>query len=100
MQDLIGLLAALRRPRLLIRAARIGAGNYRREAHLPPVLACASLPPSGAAMIRLLEIEADHDEARKRGDTAYSVLRHVTVLIALMGEARLVCTSPDLSSLT
>ena len=31
MQDILSLLSSLRRPRLLIRAARIGADDYRRE---------------------------------------------------------------------
>ena len=89
MQDILSLLASLRRPRLLIRAARIGADDYRREAHLSRILGYAALPRSGAALMRLVDLEADLDLRRRAEDTAYSIARHVEVLAAIMGEARL-----------
>ena len=89
MQDILSLLASLRRPRLLIRAARIGADDYRREAHLARILGYAALPRSGAALMRLVDLEADLALRRRAEDTAYSIARHVEVLAAIMGEARL-----------
>ena len=38
MQDIHAMLSQLRRPPLLVRAARIAADDYRREAHLPALL--------------------------------------------------------------
>ncbi|MEL7088895.1 MAG: DUF6477 family protein, partial [Planctomycetota bacterium] len=38
MQDVLTMLQCLHRPRLLMRAARIGAEDYRRAAHLPRLL--------------------------------------------------------------
>ncbi len=93
MQDITTMLANLHRPRLLLRAARIGARDYRRSVHLRPVLKCAALPVTGAALIALLEIEQEMEDARARGDAVYSPLRHVSILIALMGEARLLRAS-------
>lgn len=98
MQDITTMLHQLRRPRLLLRAARLGATEYRRDAHLRPLLKCASLPVSGAALLSLMEIEHDLDTARRAGDAGYSPMRHVSVLIAMMGEARLIRApqpSPD-----
>lgn len=89
MKDILGLLNDLRRPRLLIRAARIGAQDYRRNPQLHRVLGYGALPRSGAALIRLLEIEADLDDKRREQSASYSVSRHVEVLTAMMGEARL-----------
>jgi hypothetical protein len=89
MKDALGLLADLRRPRLLIRAARIGAQDYRRDTRLPRLLGLPTPPRPGAALMRLMEIEADLDERRCAEDASYTVAAHVEVLVAMMGEARL-----------
>ncbi|EBA07318.1 DUF6477 family protein [Sagittula stellata] len=98
MKDVLGILNDLRRPRLLIRAARIGAQEYRRSPHLRRVLGDAVLPRSGVALMRLLEIEAELDERRRSGDATYSVSRHVEVLTAMMGEACVLRAATDLAT--
>ena len=40
------------------------------------------------AIIRLIEIEEDLDSLRKAGESAYNLLRHIDVMIAIVGEAR------------
>ncbi len=87
MQEALTRLRQLRRPRLLIRAARAGLPDYRREVHLGRSLAAPPPRRSGPALLRLIDIEADLDDARQRRCTSYSVARHVEVLIAMMGEA-------------
>ncbi|ATG43310.1 hypothetical protein D1820_03310 [Phaeobacter sp. LSS9] len=87
MQDIFGHLAALRRPRLLVRTARIGARDYSRRRDLRRVLGYGTLPKPAAAVMRLLDLERDHNRRREAGDAGYSLTRHVDVLIALMGEA-------------
>ncbi len=89
MQDILSMLNALHRPRLLMRAARIGAEDYRRAAHLPRLLGYGNLPRHGVALLRLMEIEATLNAQRLEDDSAYSLLRHVDVLIAIVGEARI-----------
>ena len=89
MQDILSLFDSLRRPRLLIRTARIGAQDYRRTPHLNRLLGTAALPRHGAALLRLMEIEAELDDRRRRGDAGYSVSHHVELLCAMMGEARI-----------
>lgn len=89
MKDILGLLNDLRRPRLLIRAARIGVQDYRRDPHLHSLLGYGALPRSGPALMSLVELEADLDEMRRKDDAGYSIARHVEVLTAMMGEARL-----------
>lgn len=88
MQDILSMLNTLTRPRLLMRAARIGAEDYRRTAHLPRLLGYGNLPRHGAALMRLIEIESDLNTQRLGDDSAYSLLRHIDVLIAIVGEAR------------
>ena len=89
MTDLPSRLAGLRRPRLLIRAARFGLSEYRRTPALRRLFAAAGARTSAQIVATLLEREADLDSRRRAGDAAYSVARHVEVLIALMAEARL-----------
>ena len=89
MQDILSMLSALRRPRLLMRAARIGAEDYRRSAHLPRLLGYGQLPRHGAALMRLIEIEGELNAQRVSDDSSYSLLRHIDILIAIVGEARI-----------
>ncbi|MFL4471018.1 DUF6477 family protein [Tateyamaria armeniaca] len=64
MQDILSMLNALHRPRLLIRAARIGAEDYRRAAHLPRILGYGHLPRHGNALMRLMEVEGELNALR------------------------------------
>ena len=83
------LLKRLRRPKLLIRAARFGLADYDRDRDLRRLMrAPAALAPR-QAVTRLIEEEARLEEIRKSGGAGYSPARHVEVLIALMAEARL-----------
>lgn len=88
MHDLTSLLHSLHRPRLLIRAARIAAEDYRRDPHLARILRGAPPNHRGAALLELLEIEGLMEERRQARDGAYSVARHVETLAAVIGEAR------------
>lgn len=83
------MIGTLNRPRLLVQAARFGVDEYARATALPSLLKVVGLPKSGEAIIRLMEIEADMNDARRSQVSIYSVSRHVEILIALMGEARL-----------
>lgn len=83
------MIGSLNRPRLLVQAARFGVDGYSRTTCLARLLRSLSLPRSGEAILRLLDIEADLNDRRIVAAADYSVARHVEVLIALMGEARL-----------
>ncbi|WP_370401495.1 DUF6477 family protein [Sulfitobacter sp. JB4-11] len=93
MQDILSRLNALHRPRLMMRAARIGAQEYHRSAHLPRLLGYGNLPRHGAALMRLMEIESTLEQQRTTADASYSLIRHVDVLIAMVGEARVLRAS-------
>lgn len=85
----LAVLSRLRRPKLLIRAARFGLAEYNRERDLRRVMRAPAAPAPANAVPRLMEEEARLEEIRKSGGAAYSPARHVEVLIALMAEARL-----------
>ena len=89
MQDVLGMVGALSRPKLLVRAARFGVEEYSRERHLPRILRSPSLPRSGEALMRLMEIEAEMNDRRRARAADYAIAAHVEALIAIMGEARL-----------
>jgi len=92
MTDFRILPASLRRPRLLIRAARHGIQDYRRERDLRRLIGRTSTPSSEAALAQLMSEEERTELTRRAGDAAYSITRHVELLIALMAEARLIAT--------
>jgi len=85
----LAILSRLRRPKLLIRAARFGLADYNRDRDLRRVMRAPAAPAPATAVSRLLEEEARLEDSRICGGAAYSPARHVEVLIALMAEARL-----------
>lgn len=89
MTDLTTALRALRRPRILIRAARLGLEDYVRDRDLRRITGAATLPAPERALAQLMDEEERLEGTRKTGDAAYSVCRHVEVLVALLAEARL-----------
>ena len=96
MQDLMSMLNTLHRPRLLVRAARMGAQDYRRDRHLQRILGYGALPRTASALMRLIELERGLNNQRLEDDAGYSLPRHVDVLIAMMGEAQLLrATRPE-----
>lgn len=88
MQDLIGQLAQLRRPKLLIEAARIGADNYNHSRDLPKLI--GTVARSGPAMMQLFDMEKTLNDARIQKNLSYRPAQHLSVLIALLGECRLI----------
>ncbi|MCU0903301.1 MAG: DUF6477 family protein [Tabrizicola sp.] len=87
MTDCRTLLASLRRPRLLMRAARFGLAEYRRDRDLRRYVTAAATPED--AVTSLMTVEAKLEATRIAGDATYSVARHIEVLIALLAEAQL-----------
>jgi hypothetical protein len=82
-------MTALRRPRLLVRAARFGLSDYVRERDLKRMFAPGLPPRPGAAVGPLMDREAEIEAVRQEGGAAYSAARHVEALTALIAEIRL-----------
>ena len=89
MSDPLSLFASLRRPRLMLRAARLGLTDYRRERDLRRLLGTPAAPTPARALDALMDAEARAEAVRMAGDATYSIARHVDLLIAMMAEARL-----------
>ncbi len=88
MQDLYDNVFTLRRPRLLIQAARIGLGEYNRCRVLKKLSKSSITPAPHNAVQALLPVEESLEDARRSGDASYSPSRHVEVFTALLAEAR------------
>jgi hypothetical protein len=89
MQDFRTFLSQLRRPRLLVRAARHGLQDYRRDRDLARLIRSDAGVHPAAALEKLFETEEILEATRRAGDANYSIARHIEVLIAMMAEARL-----------
>lgn len=90
MSDPARYLAGLRRPKLLVRAARFGLSDYDRARDLRRLLHLVDPPAPRVAASRLAEEEALLDQSRQEAAAGYSPARHVEILIALIAETRLI----------
>jgi hypothetical protein len=88
MTDFALALAALRRPKILIRAARAGVVDYRRERDLKRILRSATAGTE-RAFGTLLAVVDGVETNRTTGDATYNHQRHIGVLTALIAAARL-----------
>jgi Family of unknown function (DUF6477) len=79
--------AVMRRPKLLVSAARHGLCDYNRSRDLARILLLPRIPLRALESLR--DCETEMEDRRLSGDPGYSCLRHVEVLIALMAELRL-----------
>ncbi|MCV2865700.1 DUF6477 family protein [Albidovulum sediminicola] len=96
MTDLMTRLSQMRRPRLLLQAARHGLCDYDRDRDLRRVLRCPSCPAPAEAVDALITEETRLEEVRQRGDASYNLTRHIEVLIAMLAELRLMPRVLDL----
>lgn len=95
MSDLLSIVAELKRPQLLIRAARAGLADYNRSRDLKRLIRTPEAPGPERAVKLLLAEESTLEETRRQGDTAYSFTRHIEVLIAMIAEVRLLPRAPQ-----
>ncbi|GGA24120.1 DUF6477 family protein [Neptunicoccus cionae] len=83
------ILSNLRRPKILISAARLGLAQYRRDSDLRYITGTSRTPTRDLAIETLLRREALMETDRKEGAAGYSIQKHIRVLTALLGEFRL-----------
>lgn len=78
----------LRRPKILVRAARFAMLEFRRDRMLRRILR-QDVPASPMAVLGLLmHRERELETMRKEQDPSYSVAHHVDALAAVMSELR------------
>ncbi|MEP5760551.1 MAG: DUF6477 family protein [Litoreibacter sp.] len=89
MSSLRSLLSNLRRPRILVHAARHGMKEYDRNRDLKRIAGMQSINNSEAMLSHLVEQEEHIETSRQTGCATYSIARHIEILIALMYECKL-----------
>jgi hypothetical protein len=92
MSNINNVLNALCRPKILIRAARAGVVDYRRERDLKRLLRTPRAAAPNQAIGTLLVEEGRLESTRTAGDGNYNLQRHVALLTAIIAEARLLST--------
>ncbi|MCP5085489.1 MAG: hypothetical protein GY952_01600 [Rhodobacteraceae bacterium] len=80
------ILSKLRRPKILLRAARYGVPVYNRETDLQRITRLNSTASDTALIDTLVQQESSFEQARKTRDTAYNVGKHIRILTALLAE--------------
>lgn len=92
-----------KRPRILLRTARLGVPDYRRETDLRRILRLPAAPPPGLGVLRqLIDLEAAYERLRTHPTEAigqaWRAARHIEVMIALMAETRLIAQAIPVES--
>ena len=89
MLDLQSLVRQMTRPQLLVRAARFGLDDYRRDKALHRLLGEDGTLRPGEALMQLMDAESELNDRRLSKAADYSIARHIDLLTAIMGETRL-----------
>lgn len=90
MPNIDALLTTLRRPRILVSAARHGLSDYNRKRDLARLTGHSPRGASTRIVESLLSQEEELEEIRRSGDASYRVAHHIELLVALMAECRLI----------
>ena len=88
MQDLLTQAMRLKRPDLLVRAARFGLDDYCRDRDLRRCLKTEMLPSPARALVELLQIEKQINSERCDRLGTYRAATHIAVLTAIMAETQ------------
>lgn len=94
MTNFVAELETIKRPKLLLRTARLGIDYYRRAYHLPKILGYDGNLSQEHILRELIEIEETTNEKRRTNDASYSLHFHIEVLAALLSEAHDACATP------
>jgi hypothetical protein len=85
MTDTFAVLETIRRPRLLMQAARHGLAAYRRKVDLRRLIGLETTPQQ--AIEKLINAEGRVEQSRLSGEADYSARHHVELLAATIAEA-------------
>ena len=91
--DILQDVVALKRPSMLVRAAKEGALGYRRKAHLRRYFGEHQQRCGADLLKKIMQLEAEQNVQRKAVQAEYSITQHVDILIALIGEAQILRAS-------
>lgn len=87
MTKAIATLSNIKRPKLIIRAARSGTSQYQRSRFIKQYPSLSPKHSSETFLNRLLIEENEINQSRHNDDPAYNVRKHIAVLTAILAEA-------------
>ncbi|MEM0978194.1 MAG: DUF6477 family protein [Pseudomonadota bacterium] len=90
-------LAGQRRPRILLRAARLAQKKYNRNRMLLRWLLCGPTLSNEEALRDFSEMEGEMNELRLSGSFEYRVDQHVELLAAVLYESSMLQNHPNAS---
>jgi Family of unknown function (DUF6477) len=85
MHDIISVLETIRRPRLLMQAAKHALAAYQRNRDLRRLIGVETSPAQAVA--KLISVEERVEQTRLSGEADYSPADHIELLAALIAEA-------------
>lgn len=74
------------RPKILMQVAKIGLQTYRRETDLKKILGSRGTSDQNQIISQLSDREIKREEARKNGNAAYDMNKHIQIMTALLQE--------------
>jgi hypothetical protein len=89
MQSIQDQVQRLKRPKLMVKAARISADTFNRKVRLPHLLERGTCPAVGEAIMQLLNLEGEANALRHLDDPNYSYEHHISLLAAIIAETNL-----------
>ena len=69
-----------------MQAAKIGLQNYSRETDLKKILGASALSDYNRNISQLSDREIELEKARKSGNAAYDMNKHIQIMTALLQE--------------
>jgi len=88
MFDIQQILEELRRPRILVRAAKFGLARHTRDSDLKRGAQAMSKSSPAAVLDQLLTQEGDLEKARVSGQASYDIHRHIGLLTSVLAVAK------------
>ncbi|MGB0960212.1 MAG: DUF6477 family protein [Halocynthiibacter sp.] len=85
--DVFSVLETMKRPKILMLAARHRVADYTRDKDLRKLTRTDYMPGPSEALLLLISLEKSMNHKRVEQDGTYNVYRHVDVLGAILGEA-------------
>ena len=93
-------LSNLKRPKIIIKAAKIASQTYRRSRDLSRVLGYSHPALNSSIHQQLFDLEHSINQKRCLGDASYDLKTHVQVLSALLAEVSVDMQSADHTKLS
>lgn len=93
-------LSNLKRPKILIKAAKIASQTYRRSRDLSRILGYSHPTLDSSIHQQIFDLEHSINQKRRLGDASYDLKTHVQVLGALLAEVSVELQSADHTKLS